>query len=299
VHLDLAIIAAGAIVGLAVGLTGMGGGALMTPALVLLLGVHPSAAVSSDLVASVVMKPVGGMVHLRRRTIDGRLVLWLAVASTPAAFFGAWLLHAVANGKALQAAIELALGAALALACAGIAAKTLMDARRPAPTELARVRVRPVPTLIIGALGGVVVGMTSVGSGSLMLVALMFLYPRLGGRQLVGTDLVQSIPLVAAAALGQVLFGHVDVALTLSLLIGSTPAVYLGARLSSVARMTQLRPVIFVVLLLSALKLLDVSTVGLAVGGGAAALAVPTGLLTVRLTRRSKAPLATGVEPGG
>jgi uncharacterized membrane protein YfcA len=290
VHLQFAVVLAGIIVGFAVGLTGMGGGALMTPVLVLLLGVHPSAAVSSDLVASVAMKPVGGFVHLRQRTIDGRLVLWLAVASAPAAFLGAYLLHAVAGGKALQTDIEYALAAALTLACLGIVAKTLVERRRPAPlVPVSRVQVRPLPTLAIGAVGGFIVGMTSVGSGSLMLVALMFLYPRLGGRQLVGTDLAQSIPLVIAAAAGQAVFGHVEFGLTASLLIGSLPAVYFGARLSSRADMAQLRPVITAVLLLSALKLFGVSTLTL---GVAAAVGLPAaaGFLLVSWYRRGRAP---------
>ncbi|MHB8438052.1 MAG: sulfite exporter TauE/SafE family protein [Acidimicrobiales bacterium] len=263
-HLDGFIILAGAIVGLAVGATGMGGGALMTPVLVLLLHVTPSAAVSSDLVASVFMKPVGSAVHLRRGTVHKRLALCLLVGAVPSAFAGAAVLHAVAHGKALQADIEYGLGAALLLAVAGIAVRALTQRRAAQPSDDAPwPAVRPIPTLVIGVVGGFVVGMTSVGSGSLMMVALMFLYPKLSSRRLVGTDLVQSVPLVGAAAIGQAIFGNVEFSVTLSLLIGALPAVYLGARLSAVAPTGLLRAVIAVVLALSGLKLVGVGNTAL------------------------------------
>jgi len=261
VHLDGFIILAGAIVGFAVGLTGMGGGALMTPVLVLLLHVQPGAAVSSDLVASFFMKPVGGVVHLRKGTVHLRLAGWLVAGAAPAAFAGAALLHLVASGKALQHDIKLGLGAALLVAVGGIVLRSLTRSRTsvPATPEGQWPPVRRLSTLAVGLVGGLIVGMTSVGSGSLMIVALMFLYPGLTGGQLVGTDLVQSVPLVGAAALGQLLFGNVELAVTTSLLIGSLPAVYLGARLSAGAPTRFVRPAIAVILLVSALKLVDVS----------------------------------------
>ena len=274
-HIDWYITLAGAIVGFAVGLTGMGGGALMTPVLVLLLHVTPSTAVSSDLVASVFMKPVGGAVHLRKKTVHLRLVGWLALGSVPAAFAGAAVLHMVAHGKSLQNAVSIALGAALLLAVIGIVVRSLTSPRVPAPTTPnAFPVVRPVPTVVVGVVGGFIVGMTSVGSGSLMIVALMFLYPRLTGNQLVGTDLVQSIPLVLSAALGQLIFGNVQLVVTVSLLIGALPAVYLGARISSVAPTRVLRPAIGVMLLLSALKLFKVANAALAVTAVVAIAAV-------------------------
>lgn len=297
-HLDGAIILAGAIVGFAVGLTGVGGGALMTPVLVLLLGVTPSAAVSSDLVASVFMKPIGGAVHLRRGTVHLRLVLWMLLGSVPAAFAGAATLNAVAHGKALQNDIELALGAALLLAVGGIALRSATARRSSAASGAEAERfppVRPLPTLAIGVVGGFIVGMTSVGSGSLMIVALMFLYPRLTGKQLVGTDLVQSVPLVIAGAAGQLVFGHVEFGLTTSLLVGSLPAVYLGARLSAVAPTGFLRPAIAVLLLGSGLKLVHVPTVWI----GAAllvSLVVAVGGTVMLRSRPARRPVL-GDEP--
>jgi uncharacterized membrane protein YfcA len=117
-----------------------------------------------------------------------------------------------------------------------------------------------VATVLVGAAGGLVVGMTSVGSGSLMIVMLMLLYPALTSSELVGTDLVQAIPLVGSAALGHVLFGDFRLDLTTSLLVGCLPGVYLGARVSSRAREAVIRPALAVILLASGLKLLGLGT---------------------------------------
>jgi len=302
VHIDGFIVLAGAIVGMAVGLTGMGGGALMTPVLVLLLHVQPSAAVSSDLVASFFMKPVGSAVHLRRHTVHLRLVAWLVAGAAPAAFAGASLLHVFAKGNALQNDIKLGLGAALLVAVGGIVLRSLTS-RRGAGSESAGagagprvggwVPVKRVPTLLVGVFGGFIVGMTSVGSGSLMIVALMFLYPELSGGQLVGTDLVQSVPLVGAAAIGQAIFGNVELGLTLSLLIGSIPAVYLGARLSASLPTWFVRPTIAVVLLGSALKLVNVGNVETVLSVlGAVAVILLYGLFRRTRGRYKKVPTA-------
>jgi len=275
VHIDFLIALAGLIVGFTVGLTGMGGGALMTPILVLLFHVQPLAAVSSDLVAAVVMKPVGSAVHLRHGTVNKPLVKWLMIGSVPFAFAGVLVLNSLGNGKVVQDRIKLTLGFALLLACASIVAKGLLQLRQwgkdrairlaggtpPPPREF---RVRPVPTMLVGALGGLVVGMTSVGSGSLIIVLLLLLYPSLRAGQLVGTDLVQAVPLVASAALGHLLFGDFKLALTTSLLIGSIPGVYLGARVSSRAPGGLVRRALVIVLLASGLKLVNVQTTTLA-----------------------------------
>ena len=227
-HLDPLVAIAGLGVGFVVGLTGMGGGALMTPILVLVFKVPPLAAVSSDLVAAVVMKPVGGTVHLRRGTVHLALVRWLCLGSVPAAFLGVVVLKSLGSGAVLQDRVQLVLGAALLLAATGIVAKGLVQRGRAPAGRVHDIVVRPGRTLAIGAIGGLVVGMTSVGSGSLMIVLLLVLYPSLSASQLVGTDLVQAIPLVASAALGHLLFGDFELVLTGSLLVGSLPGVYLG-----------------------------------------------------------------------
>src|SRR5664279_1147580 len=221
----------------------MGGGALMTPMLVLVFGVPPLTAVSSDLVASAVMKPVGSFVHLRNGTVRLGLVRWLAVGSVPAGFAGVLVARSLGHGAHVEDLIQKALGVALVIAAAGLFARAYLrmaerakrrDGRRPAdPTGRPNVQVRPVPTVIVGAVGGLVVGMTSVGSGSLIIIALMALYPTLRASELVGTDLVQAVPLVASAALGHILFGDFKMALTLSMLVGAMPGAYIGAQLSS------------------------------------------------------------------
>ena len=267
-HIDLYVVLAGLLVGLTVGLTGMGGGALMTPLLVLLFKVQPLAAVSSDLVAAMIMKPVGGGVHLRRGTVNFALVRWLMVGSVPAAFAGVLVLRHLGDGAAVQARIKQTLGVALLLAASSIAAKALLQTRRAQRAALGMAggesaaarpfRLRPLPTMLIGVFGGLVVGMTSVGSGSLMIVLLLVLYPMLRSSELVGTDLVQAIPLVASAAFGHLLFGDFQLGLTASLLVGSIPGVFLGARLSSRASDAVIRPALALVLVTSGLKLLGV-----------------------------------------
>jgi len=255
VHLDLGIAFAGLFVGFVVGLTGMGGGALMTPVLVIFFGIQPLAAVSSDLVASFVMKPVGASVHLRRGTVNLQLVRWLVIGSVPSAFCGAVLLSLLGNGQAMQDRIKVILGIALLVSATSMALKRTLNRGRVG--DGAAPVIRPLPTLLIGLAGGLIVGLTSVGSGSLMIVMLLALYPTLSASQLVGTDLVQAIPLVGAAALGHLLFGDFRLGLTSSLLVGALPGVYVGARVSSQAPDHLIRPVLIVVLATSAMKLLN------------------------------------------
>lgn len=293
-------------VAIVVGLTGMGGGALMTPMMVLFFGVSPLTAVSSDLVASAVMKPIGSAVHLRRGTVNKDLVKWLCIGSIPAAFGGVLIARALGDGEAVQHGIKIALGCALLLAAAGLAVRAYMrlverarkrDGRLgPDPQGPPVVKVRPIPTMIVGMLGGVVVGMTSVGSGSLIIIALMMLYPGLKASELVGTDLLQAVPLVMSAALGHILFGDFQMQLTAALLIGSIPGVFIGAQLSSRLPGGLIRRALAFVLLASALKLLEVDnlTTGLVLLG--LLLVAPPLWMLIRkqhglpmLTRRSPA----------
>jgi uncharacterized membrane protein YfcA len=164
----------------------------------------------------------------------------------------------LARAFAVSDAVKYALGVALLLAVAGMALKSWLGGRG-GTSSAHDIVVRPIPTLLVGTVGGLVVGISSVGSGSLIIVALLVLYPALKANQLVGTDLVQAVPLVAAAALGHILFGDFQMDLTVSLLIGSIPGVYLGARISSRAPGGLIRAMLAIVLLASALKLLDVS----------------------------------------
>lgn len=259
--MDPYLVLGSAIIGLLVGLTGAGGGALMTPMLILLFSVQPSAAISSDLVATLVMRPVGAAVHFKRQTVNLRLVGWMSLGSVPAAFAGAYLLHLIGHTEAAEGHVEQALGAALLAGAAAMVLRRLLD-RRSHQRRLAVVHelsVRPLGTVLIGVLGGLVVGMTSVGAGSLMIVLLMFLYPSLAANQLVGTDLTQAIPLTAAAALGALAFGHVAVPVTTAIIVGGVPGVLVGSLASSRVPDRYLRPVITLVILASGLKYVGVS----------------------------------------
>jgi uncharacterized membrane protein YfcA len=265
-HIDPYIVLGSAVVGLLVGMTGAGGGALMTPMLILLFGVKPATAISSDLVAAVVMRPFGAGVHLHERTVNLGLVRWLVLGSVPAALLGTYLLHLMGDAKSSQDKIEVVLGSALLAGAGAIVLRYLLDRREGQERGLGvhELIARPLPTVAIGIVGGVIVGLTSVGAGSLMIVLLLFLYPRIGAKQLVGTDLTQAVPLTLAAGLGALLFGHVSFAVTGSLIIGSVPAVLVGSYLSSTVPDRYVRPAIAFVIFASGLKYvgLDTTTLG-------------------------------------
>lgn len=292
-----AVAVAGLLVGVVVGLTGMGGGALLTPILVFFFGVPPLAAVSSDVVASLFMKPIGGVVHLRRGTVNLRLVGWLCVGSVPAAFSGVLLLRALGDGEDLQRILLTGLGSVLLVAAGAMTAKAYLvllardkGRRRGLPTvPLEAITVRPVATAVIGAAAGVIVGMTSVGAGSILIVCLLLLYPRIKTSQLVGTDLVQAVPLVASASLGHLLFGDFQMALASSVLVGAIPGVWVGARISSRTSGSIVRRALVVVMMASGLKLLGASTavVGLAAVG---AIVVGVAVWAAVRVRHGEAP---------
>ncbi|MGY5054014.1 sulfite exporter TauE/SafE family protein [Streptomyces sp. 900105755] len=300
----LPIVVAGALVGFAVGLTGMGGGAFMTPIMVMVFGVNPTAAIGSDLAASVFMKPFGALVHQRAGTVRWDIVRRLLPTAVPAAFGGVFLLRALGDGDDLEQRVTYVVGTALMLAVAGMLARMWLDRRRAAEAEEAgedaEVPVRPVATLLIGLVGGVIVGMTSVGSGSLIIVMLMLAHPRLRANHLVGTDLVQAIPMVAAAALGHLLVGDADLGLAATLLIGAVPGVVAGSLVSSRVSGSAVRWALVVLLTGSGLSMLKASSTVILLGCLAMAL---LGTLTAVRDRRSvrsaAAETADTAEPAG
>jgi uncharacterized protein len=297
-HIDPYIVLGSAVVGLLVGMTGAGGGALMTPMLILLFGVQPTAAISSDLVAAVVMRPVGAAVHLRKGTVNLRLVGWMVLGSVPAAFAGAYLLHLLGSGA--QGHVEIALGAALLVGAAAMVLRSVLDRRAGNQRRgaVADVTCRPLPTVGIGIIGGLIVGLTSVGSGSLMIVLLLFLYPALSAGQLVGTDLTQAVPLTLAAALGALAFGHVEFSVTASIIIGSVPAVLVGSLLSAWAPDRYIRPVITFVIFASGLKYIGVPVTALGWILAAILLAATAWLAWVRPRRhQDRGAQPTAVTP--
>ncbi|MFT4110387.1 sulfite exporter TauE/SafE family protein [Propionicimonas sp.] len=279
--MDVGIALAGLLVGVVVGLTGMGGGALMTPVLVFFFKVDALTAISSDVVSSLFMKPAGAVVHIVRKTANLQLALWLCVGSVPAAFLGAMVVDHLKLLPGFEEILLAMLGVALLLAASGLIIRAWFQLTRrslpwgegPAPMASAEVEVRKVATVALGVLGGAMVGMTSVGAGSLILTLLLVLYPRLKPSQLVGTDLVQAVPLVASASLGHLIFGQVSLGITGSMLIGAIPGAFIGAQISSRAPGGVIRRALAILLMASGLKLLGAPTPAvLAASGGAVVL---------------------------
>jgi adenylyl-sulfate kinase len=303
---DLPLAIGGLFVGIIVGLTGMGGGALMTPMLVFFFGADPLTAISSDLVASFVMKPAGAFVHLRAKTVNVGLVRLLCLGSVPAAFIGAWFISQQPRGTDLDAALKVLLGLALLVAAGGLVLRALFQmwqnalplgegATKPSRPEVV---LRPIPTIVLGAAAGFIVGITSVGSGSIIIVTLLLIYPGLKASALVGTDLTQAIPLVGAAALGHVLFGKFDADLTLSLLLGAIPGAFIGAHISSRAPGGVIRRALAVLLLASGLRLLGLSTELVLVAAVAALVLGSLAWIVIRRTVKRTRRAAAAAAPG-
>lgn len=302
--MDLGLVLGAFFVGIVVGLTGMGGGALMTPMLVLVFGVSPLTAVSSDLVASAVMKPVGSAVHLRRGTVNLKLVGWLCLGSVPSAFGGVLLLKAVGESEQVQHAVKVALGTAILFTATMLMVRAylrLVERARsrsgkgqPLPQDRPEVQVKVLPTVLLGVVGGLIVGMTSVGSGSLIIIGLMVLYPGLKASQLVGTDLAQAVPLVMSAAIGHAIFGDLDLAISIPLVIGSVPGAFIGAHLSARLPGGVVRRALAFVLLASGLKLLEVPNTPTAVTLIAVVVVGP--VLWMLIRRRHGFPALARVE---
>lgn len=257
------ILAAGFLVGIVVGLTGMGGGALMTPAL-LFLGVGEAATVvTADLTAAAVYKTGGAIVHKREGSPNMKLAMWLMIGSIPMALLGphlvAWFTD---DTEELNQVLIISIGFALLLAAATYALRlyvNLLRVRSGTHVHDDNPRIRVVPTLLVGMLGGLLVGITSVGSGSVIMIALLMLYPGLSAVRLVGTDLVQAVPLVLAAAISNIALHGIDWSILIPLLIGSVPGTILGSTLAPRVPQSFIRRGIVVVLTMSGVALLDKS----------------------------------------
>ena len=255
-----AILAAGFFVGAVVGLTGMGGGALMTPALIF-LGVGDAATVvTADLTAAAVYKTGGAIVHKREGSPNMQLAKWLILGSVPMALLGPHLIHWLAPPGDLDRVLKLCIGFALLFAALTYALRLYINLRRVRSgthVEDDDPRIRPVPTLLVGALGGLLVGITSVGSGSVIMIALLMLYPGLSAVKLVGTDLVQAVPLVMAAAISNIALHGLDWSVTIPLILGSVPGTIIGSKIAPRVPQSVIRRGIVVVLTMSGVALLD------------------------------------------
>lgn len=277
--IDILLALGGLIAGLLVGLTGMGGALVVTPMLVLIFGVPPAAAVSSDLVAGAVMKPVGALVHIRSGTVHWRLVLWISVGSVPGVLIGSWLFSGVLATSGAESTLRTLLGVVVLIAIAAMLARKWVGHRADRTQQLSHVQqgtdmpVRPLPTILVGAMVGLLVGLTSVGSGSLVVTTLLLLYPLLRPSVLVGTDLTQAVPMLIAGAIAHAGFGEILLPVVVSLLLGQIPGVWIGARMSARYDGSALRWLLMAVLAATAAKLLGAPD--LAAGAvGAAGLGV-------------------------
>ena len=256
----LSLLVVSFLVGIVVGLTGMGGGALMTPALIF-LGVSPTAAVANDLVAASVNKSVGAGVHWRSGSPNLKLAGWLMLGSVPTAFAGAFIIRAFGGETEQDSFVKTAIGVALLFTAATYTVRMYLNLRIVTDGGTLSQEdppVRPLPTFFVGAVGGLLVGITSVGSGSLIMVALLLLYPTLSAVRLVGTDLVQAVPLVLSAAISHVLVSGVDWAVLIPLIVGGTPGTFLGSKLAHWVSQSVVRRGIVIVLTLTGLGMLGV-----------------------------------------
>lgn len=253
--MDPGIIVMGMAVGALVGLTGVGGAALLTPVL-LWLGISPSTAVATDLFYNSITKLFGGIQHMRQKTVDMKLVGYLALGSVPSGLAAVWLLQAYPPLAAHQdSIIEKALGVVLIVVALATIAKQFFERLGSNRWQEKRLEEKRLLTIGIGAVLGFIVGLTSIGSGSLFALAMIYLY-RMQASSLVGTDIVHAFFLVSAAGGVHAFYGNIEYELAVNLLLGSVPGVVLGSRLSAKVPSKPLRTVMAGIILLSGLKLI-------------------------------------------
>ncbi len=255
--MEWAYTVAGLVVGFIVGVTGMGGGALMTPLLILLFNISPAMAIGTDLLFASITKSGGIWVHGHRGNVDWKIVRLLCMGSLPAAALVVLLLQQYSGGSAgdMKKVLTTSLGIALLLTAPAILFKGRLLHIAQSSLNLQRfVHWRTPATIFAGAVVGALVTLSSVGAGVLGTMTLFFLYPYLPSVRVVGTDIAHAVPLTAVAGLGHLSLGHVDLTLLGSLLLGSLPGIYLGSHLSSKIPERVLRPILGSVLLLFGAK---------------------------------------------
>lgn len=253
--MSIGIIVMGLFIGFMVGLTGVGGAAMLTPILIL-FGISPSIAVGTDLVYNSITKLFGSFQHWRQNTINIKLVKYLAIGSIPSAICAVGILHLFDSFFDNQELIiKHALGYTLILVAATTLIKTFQKNKFESKLQLKPLHEKRTLTIIIGIVLGFLVGLTSIGSGSMFALAMLYLY-RMRPSELVGTDIAHAFLLVTAAGLMHAGFGNVDYRLVINLLMGSIPGVLMGSSLSSKFPAKPLRTIMAVMILISGLKLL-------------------------------------------
>lgn len=260
--MDLAYIVSGFAVGVLVGLTGVGGGSLMTPLLVFLFGFQPAVAVGTDLLFAAITKTGGVWVHHDKHgSVDWKVVGIMALGSLPAAVLTIFTIrHLMSIGKETSGLITYSLGIALILTAAALLVRSYLMRNTERVTENGSIssgrfkRAQVPATVLTGVILGVLVTLSSVGAGALGTIAILFLYPKMRTLKVVGTDLAHAIPLTAVAGLGHWTLGHIDFVLLGSLLIGSLPGIWIGSHLSAKIPEKILRPILASLLLIIGLK---------------------------------------------
>jgi uncharacterized membrane protein YfcA len=295
--MDPYIIVFGLGVGVLVGTTGMGGGSLMTPLLILVFGIKPVVAVGTDLAYAAVTKTVGGYRHLRKGTVHRGLALWLAVGSCPGALTGVWVLDLLREvyGRDFDEFLLILIAGALLLTGLLVLLRALMlvDASSRERADIDLQLRHKVAAVVLGLTIGFVLGVTSAGSGTLIAVGLIVFF-RLTPHRVVGTDVVHAALLLWVAAAAHLVSGNVDLALAGNILIGSIPGVWVGASIASSLPAHGLRPALGIVLLASGLGLITKAGVGVP---AAVLVGVPLALATLTvLVLRHRAPVAEGAR---
>lgn len=275
--MDYRISIVGLFIGFLVGLTGMGGGSLLAPIMILLFRIPPVWAVGTDIAYSSITKALGSVVHIRQKNVNFKVALWLACGSVPATFLSVSLVQYIRKhyGTVVNGIILHTLGFTLLLVAVLLVLKPLimhrLDQKRIETQKQAALKgevdltkrsnhwekwYRPLVTALVGAFVGFLVGLTSVGSGTLIIVSMAFLFPRLTAKELVGTDIFQAFMLLAAGAIAYLSAGTINWPIVGMLLIGSLPGVFLGSKLSKFIPDRYMRPVLATVLVISGLKLI-------------------------------------------
>ena len=256
----------GLLVGALVGMTGMGGGSLMTPILVILFNVSPATAVGTDIAHGAIFKTLGAVQHRRMGNVRAQLAGWMLLGSAPMSLLGVWLADWLQHnyGKGIESTMGRVLGGALLFGCVGLVAKNFINSKPLEDDDFALERRDRVAAVVIGLFGGFVVGLTSVGSGVFFGLTLLVVFP-LRAHKVVGTDIFHAAALLYVAGIGHFIAGNVDMRTVGWLLLGSLPGVLVGGRLSLQVPDRPLRFVLALVLGLSGLKLIDVPGAGVAI----------------------------------
>jgi len=276
---------AGLLVGALVGMTGMGGGSLMTPILVILFGVNPTVAVGTDIAHGAIFKTVGAFQHRRMGNVRAQLAGWMLLGSAPMSLLGVWLATWLQDhyGKGVESTMGRVLGGALLFGCVGLLAKSFVRAKTESDDEFVLTSRDRLAAVLIGLFGGFVVGLTSVGSGVFFGLTLLVVFP-LRAHKVVGTDIFHAAALLYVAGFGHFIAGNVDMRIVGWLLLGSIPGVVIGGRLSLKIPDPLLRYALATVLGLSGLKLIDVPGTNLVI---IVALATSFAALLVYLGRQN------------